>query len=61
MKCPEPESLGLEIGIIKEESLICEDALFFEEKMKYSLVAKTNLLVYRMENREAINVIPKEC
>lgn len=40
------EGLGVELGLMQGECLICEDAVIFGQTLSYSVVAKTDLLVY---------------
>ena len=46
-------ALGVELGVVKGETLLCEEALFFFQPLSYSVVAKTDLLVYRFDGKEA--------
>ena len=56
------ESLGVQVGTVNGETLICEDAGLFNLNLSYSVIAaSTEVLVYRSPTEEANLSWPTEC
>lgn len=54
------ERLGLPMGTLKGNTLLCEDSIVFRDKLIYSLVTKTKSIVYVIPADQA-RMLPNEC
>ena len=55
------EDLGLEVGIIRGETILGEDSGLFNIPLSYTAVAKSDVLVYRITSQNLLSTWPKEC
>lgn len=42
------ENYGIEVGLVRGENFICEDSGLFDITLSYTVIAKTDLIVYRI-------------
>lgn len=54
------DEFGLEIGIVRGENFLCEDSGLFNIPLSYSVVAKTDVIVYRIQSSQMMQYWPKE-
>jgi len=57
------EKLGLQLGVMRGQTLICEDAGLFQLPLSYSVVAASpeGVLMYQIPTAEALAIWPSEC
>lgn len=56
------EKIGVQVGTMKGESFICEDAALFGHTMSYTAIAGAGgITVYQISAQEALQLWPNEC